>query len=113
MSTPMMITIVRFPSAQPVTFEEARDRFGANAASYLDVSGLLWKAYLRSEDGTRVGGVYWWANREAAEAKYNAGWRAGMTEKYGADPEIEWFEAPVVVDAISQVLRVDAPPERE
>ena len=112
MTTPMTVTIVRFPSAAPVSLDEARDRFGANAASYLDVPGLLWKAYLRSDDGSRVGGVYWWASREAAEAKFDDGWRVGMMDKYGAEPEIEWFDAPIVVDAISRVLRVEAPPER-
>jgi hypothetical protein len=105
----MVVTIVRFPSPEPVSSDEARRRFGANAASYLEVPGLLWKAYLRSDDGTTVGGVYWWRDRSSAEAKYNGEWRAGMVAKYGAEPRIDWFEAPVVVDALAQVVRVEAP----
>lgn len=105
----MIVTIVRFPASDPVTVEEARTTFGGSAASYLDVPGLLWKAYLRSEDGTQVGGVYWWSDRASAEAKYNEGWRAGVAAKYGAVPDIEWFDAPVVVDAQSQAILVEAP----
>jgi hypothetical protein len=105
----MIVTIVRFPAVEPVGLAEARDRFGANAASYLDVPGLLWKAYLRSEDGTVVGGVYWWRDRVSAEARFGEGWRAGVTAKYGAPPTIEWFDAPVVVDNRGQEVLTEAP----
>ena len=89
--------------------EQARNAFGQTAASYLDVPGLLFKAYIRAEDGTAVGGIYWWADRVSAQAKYNEGWLAGVTAKYGAAPTIEWFDAPVVVDPIQQMIRVTAP----
>ena len=95
-----------------MTVEEARVAFGGNAASYLDVPGLLWKAYVLSEDGTSVGGTYWWTDRAAAEAKFNDGWLAGVTKKYGAAPTIEWFHAPVVADARFDMVRVDAPPAK-
>ncbi len=95
----MIVTIVRFaPSEQPLTANEARELFLSNAASYLDVPGLACKAYLRSDDGLVVGGCYWWTDRASAEARFNADWLAGVTEKYGTAPTIEWFDAPVIVD---------------
>lgn len=106
----MIVTIVRFPATEFVSLEDARTKFGANAATYLDVPGLLWKSYLRSEDGMSVGGVYWWRDRASAEAKYNEGWLAGMVEKYGVAPSIEWFDSPVVVDSLSQAIHIEAPP---
>lgn len=109
------MTIVRFapdPDADELTVAEARDRFGTNAVDYLDVPGLLWKAYLLGEDGRTVGGTYWWADRASAEAKFNDGWLAGVTKKYGAPPTVEWFDAPVVVDARFDVVRVTAPPTK-
>ncbi len=106
----MIVTIVRFPAGAPISLHEARTKFGANASSYLDVPGLLWKAYLRSEDGTKVGGVYWWSDRASAEAMYSDEWLAGLTEKYGAGPQIEWFDTPVVVDTRTQSIHVEAPP---
>ena len=105
----MIVTIVRFPPIEPVSLDQARGLFGDNASSYLDVPGLLWKAYLRSDDGTNVGGVYWWNDRASADAKYNDDWLAAMVDKYGAAPTIEFFDAPVVVDAVQQVIRVEPP----
>ncbi len=105
----VIITVVRFPLTKAMDHEQARSAFGQTAATYLDVPGLILKAYIRSDDGMSVGGVYWWADRESAEAKYNDGWLAGVTEKYGAAPIIEWFDTPVVVDPIQQMIRVTPP----
>ncbi len=105
----MIVTVVRFDLPEPVGLDEARTNFGANAASYLDVPGLLFKAYLRGEDGTVAGGVYWWVDRASAEAKFNDGWLAGVTAKYGAPPTVEWFDAPVIVDPVHQVIRTEPP----
>ena len=110
----MIVTVVQFPAppaGERITVDDARARFGTNAAQYLDVPGLLWKAYLVGDDGA-VGGTYWWADRASAEAAFNDGWTAGVTEKYGAPPMISWYEAPVVVDARFDVVRVDPPPRR-
>ncbi len=109
------MTIVRFEAdqdADELTVDGARTQFGTNAVDYLDVPGLLWKAYLLGEDGRTVGGTYWWADRASAEAKFNDGWLAGVTEKYGTPPTVEWFDAPVVVDARFDVVRVEAPPAK-
>ncbi len=105
----MIVAIVRFPPIDPISLTEARDLFGAGAAAYLDVPGLLWKAYLRSDDGTQVGGVYWWADKASAEAKYSQEWLDAMAKKYRAEPTIEYFDAPIVVDRVSQIVRVEPP----
>lgn len=105
----MIVTVVRFELPTPISVDDARERFGANAAQYLTVPGLLFKAYIRSEDGQIAGGVYWWTDRASAAAKFNDGWRAGMQAKYGADPSIEYFDAPVVVDAVDGMIRVEPP----
>lgn len=107
----VIISLVRFQLSETVDLDAARVAFGQTAASYLDVPGLLFKAYLRAEDGNSLGGIYWWADRESAEAKFNEGWLAGVTEKYGVAPTIEWFDAPVVVDPVQQMIRV-TPPNR-
>lgn len=106
----MIVTVVRFTLPEPMTLEEARLRFGANASHYLEVPGLLWKAYLLAEDRSTAGGTYWWRDRASAEAAFNPDWEAGVTAKYGAPPTIEWFDAPVVVDGLADVIRTEAPP---
>ena len=60
--------------------------------------GLVRKYYLRSEDGYRAGGVYLWETRAAAEAVYNSEWKARVKQLYGSEPEISWFDTPVIVD---------------
>lgn len=107
----MYVTVVHFDyPGEPLTSDAARDLFLDNAASYLTVPGLLFKAYVHSEDGRQIGGCYWWADRASAEAKFNPGWQAGMRKKYGADPSITWFETPVVVDPRSGQV-ITEPPE--
>jgi len=106
----LYVTVVRLVDlAEPVSPEQAADLFGQNASRYLDVPGLLFKAYLRAADGTMTGGVYWWADRASAEAKFNDGWRQGLTEKYGRAPIVEWFDAPVVVDPRSGEVITEPP----
>ena len=61
------------------------------------MQGLVRKYYLLSEDG-RTGGVYLFDSREDAERFYDAAWRAGNRERLGAEPSIEYFESPVIVD---------------
>lgn len=105
----MIVTIVRMPNAAALTLEQATAAFLNGAASYLDVDGLIFKAYLRSEDAETVGGVYWWRDREAADAKFNPAWFEGVSAKYGAAPEVEFFDAPVVVDTVAQAVRTEPP----
>ena len=60
--------------------------------------GSLRKYYLRSENGRHVGGIYLWETRAAAEAVYNVDWMARVKQLYGAEPQISWFDTPVIVD---------------
>jgi hypothetical protein len=36
--------------------------------------------------------------RAVAEAVYNAEWKARVKQLYGSEPEISWFDSPVIVD---------------
>ncbi|MFW2381602.1 MAG: monooxygenase [Acidimicrobiales bacterium] len=104
----MIITIVRFPGTSTASLDEATGVFAESAARYLNVPGLLGKAYLRSDDGS-VGAVYWWTNRTAAEARFSPGWVGGVTEKYGSPPVVEYFESPIVVDNVTATIRSKPP----
>ncbi|NNF55452.1 MAG: monooxygenase [Acidimicrobiales bacterium] len=104
----MIVTIVRFPTSATASLDAATQMFAGSAATYLEVPGLLGKIYLRAEDGS-VGGVYWWTERHHAEGKFTQEWRNGVTEKYGAPPIVEFFDAPVVVDSILGAVRTETP----
>jgi heme-degrading monooxygenase HmoA len=94
----MITAVVQILLPKPISLEEATRAFESTAPKYQGLQGLVRKYYLRSEDGRRTGGVYLWETRAAAEALYNSEWRARVTQLYGSEPEISWFDTPVIVD---------------
>jgi hypothetical protein len=94
----VITAIVQFSLPKPITLEEAARAFESTALKYEGLPGLVRKYYLRSEDGGRAGGVYLWETRAAAEAVYNAEWKARVRQLYGSEPEISWFDTPVIVE---------------
>jgi hypothetical protein len=42
--------------------------------------------------------VYLWENRETAETMYSNAWRRGIAERFGAAPQGEYFNLPVIID---------------
>jgi hypothetical protein len=94
----MMITaIVRFRLPQGTTAAEAKALFDKSAPNYRGVPGLVRKYYLFGEDRTG-GGVYLWSSRETAERFYSDAWKSTIAQRYGAQPEIHFYETPVIVD---------------
>jgi len=94
----MILAVVEFELETPVTLADAAVMFEGSAPKYKGLPGLVRKHYIRSEDGLRVGGVYFWQSRAAADAVYNAEWREFVTDKYGKAPVIRFFDNPVTVD---------------
>src|SRR5262249_44743815 len=95
---PMITAIVQILLPKPINSQEAARAFELTAPIYQGLRGLIRKYYLRSEDRRHVGGVYLWETRVAAEAVYSVDWKARVKQLYGAEPEITWFETPVIVD---------------
>lgn len=54
------------------------------------------KDYLNGDAGG--GGIYHWASREAAEARYTPAWRHNAKETFGAAPIVTYYETYVTVD---------------
>ena len=94
----MITAIVQFSLRKPISLEEAARAFVSTAPKYRRLPGLVRKYYLRSEDGRRAGGVYLWETRADADALYNGEWRERVKQLYGSEPEISWFDTPVIVD---------------
>lgn len=104
----MITAIVTFTLRQRIDRAEAVARFQSTAPNYRGLAGLVRKYYLFG-DGDTVAGVYLWESRTAAEKFYDAKWRAMVTEKYGAAPDVRYFDTPVIVDNVSdQILIEDA-----
>jgi len=100
----MITAVVQFAIRQPVTREKAREMFLATAPRYREVSGLVRKYYLLSEDRGSVGGVYLWKSLSDAERMYSGEWRSFIKERYGAEPSVTYFDSPVIVDNAAGVI---------
>src|SRR5215475_220084 len=94
----MITALVQFSLREPISLADAAQRFESSAPKYQNLKGLVRKYYLRSEDGRTAGGVYLWESRAAAEAVYNAEWRARVAQLYGSAPTISFFDTPGIVD---------------
>lgn len=89
---------VRFPFPPGRDRAEVAKMFQASAPRYQVAPGLIRKYYLLAEDGASAGGAYLWESKAKAEAFYDAAWRGSIKERFGAEPEITYFESPVIVD---------------
>ena len=99
----MITAIVQFKVADDVGRDEVLNNMRNVAPRFEDVPGLIRKNFLFDEARSVGGGVYTWQSREEAEALYAEGgkWREAIRNLYGVDPEITWFETPIIVDNAS------------
>jgi len=100
----MIVSIVTFKLPKRWTVEEAAAVFKSTAPKYLGKPGLVRKHYSVTESGDRAGGIYLWKTRADAEACYTAEWKAMVTAKYGAAPEILYANVPVSVDNLQEAI---------
>ncbi len=97
----MITALVRFRLPQGTSREDAKAMFEKSAPNYRGIPGLVRKYYLYGDDQTG-GGVYLWSSRDAAERFYSNSWRSTIAQRYGAQPEILFFETPVIVENAEQ-----------
>jgi hypothetical protein len=97
----MTIVLTRFALSARLTNQEAEEIFLSTAPLYRGRSGLVRKHYLLSDDGLTAGAVYVWESRAEAETLYTAEWRQFVTDKYGSEPVVLFFDNPVTVDNVT------------
>src|SRR5215203_5148674 len=103
----MITVITTFRLSKPITRSEARKIFLSTAPKYQGVAGLVRKVYVVSQEGDTAGGIYLWNSRAEADAMYTESWRAFVTDKYGTEPSVTYFESPVVVDNLTHQIVSD------
>ena len=96
----MITAIVQFQVSGDTTKEQIFENMGKVAPKFENMPGLIRKNFLFDGDRGVGGGVYTWETREAAEAVNAEGgpWREAIRTLYGVDPEITWFDTPIIVD---------------
>jgi len=94
----MITAIVTFKLPADIDAKQAAKLFKGSAPKYRGIEGLVRKYYLFDGQSRIGGGVYLWRSRADAEAVYTPSWQAYIAERYGAAPDIRYFETAVVVD---------------
>jgi hypothetical protein len=95
----MITTLVTFKPRQArseMTAAEKLALYEATAPKYREIPGLIRKHFMGN--GERAGGWYEWETKAHADAYYTAEWKAFITETYGTDLTLEFFDCPAVVD---------------
>jgi hypothetical protein len=104
----MITAIVNFKLSDGIDSKKAAELFEGSAPKYRGMKGLVRKYYLFDADKRIGGGVYLWKSRADAEAVYTPQWQAYIAERYGAPPDIRYFETAVIVDNESDRITADA-----
>jgi hypothetical protein len=94
----MITAVVTFNVAKEMTRAKALETFKAVSPRFQNVPGLIRKQFLYDGDKSIAGGVYLWESRAAAEACYQGVWKDNIRKVALSEPNIAWFDTPVVVD---------------
>jgi Putative mono-oxygenase ydhR len=96
----MITAFVTVPLPPGLTRGEWHINTQVLAQRFQGVPGLIRKNFIFNRDTGLGGGVYTWESREIAEKFYAPGgaWHTSLTERFGAEPVIQWFDSPIIVD---------------
>lgn len=89
-------TLVEIPIPAGLPRARLEAEFATAVPAYRKVPGLLRKHFIVSDAGT-FGGVYLWADEASARAWFNAAWHQRVSQTYGRDARIEWFDTPILL----------------
>jgi hypothetical protein len=93
----MITEIVLFRLPDGMNREDAMAKYRARVPMW-QATDLIHKAFLYDEASRRGGGVYLWKNIEAAKKAHGSAFQEGIQSLFGAKPEFQYFEAPIVID---------------
>ncbi len=91
-----VVAIVRVPAPWYAPGGTIRSRMVKSIALYRDLPGLDFK-YFTIADGKRIGGIYLWTDRAAAEAFYDEAWHTRIKDTYRKDANLKFLSAPVTL----------------
>jgi hypothetical protein len=101
----MISEIVLFRLPEGLSREEAMAKYRVRVPLWQSNPDLIHKAFLYDEATRRGGGVYLWKNVEAAKKAHGPAFQEAIQSIFGSKPEMQYFEAPIVIDnAAQQVL---------
>jgi hypothetical protein len=99
----MITATVRYKLPSHIDKEACRAHFHRIAPGFREAKGLLSKHFIWSETGW-AGGVYQWRSLADAKAFYSGPWLAGIVERYGMQPQIDYYEVFAITDNVHATL---------
>lgn len=103
----MIISVVQIKMPPHLTRKQAVELFKVSARRYIGVPGLIRKHYLINDEG-ETGGVFLWRSFAQAEAAFaDPSWRKLIKDRYGTEPKITYYDAPVTVDNLIGQVQTD------
>ena len=100
----MITEIVTFKLPVGMTHDDVVANFEKTAPNWRANPDLIRKNYLVDAQNGVAGGVYLWKNRLDAEKWHGEAFRAKVKDIYGSEPEIRFFETPIVVDNVAGAI---------
>lgn len=94
----MITEYVLFPLPAGISRDEVVEGMREVAPKWRDNKDLIRKTYVYDAEAGMAGAFYLWRNRAAAEAAHDGTWREGVRRRYGGEPQIRYFDTPLVVD---------------
>jgi len=101
----MITAIVRYRLPRHIDRAARRDHYERIAPGFRTVKGLISKHFICGEGGI-AGGVYQWESLKDAKTFYSGPWRQGIVERYGMEPEIEYFTVFSITDNAAGEVRI-------
>ena len=101
----MITATVRYQLPAHIDYNACLAHFSKIAPGFREAKGLISKHFIWSESGW-AGGVYQWQSIEDARAFYSGPWLAGIVERYGMQPQIEYYTVFAVTDNVRGTVEV-------
>lgn len=94
----MITEYVLFRLPPGITREEVVAGMHEVAPRWRAEPNLVRKTFVYDPPAGQAGAFYLWTDRASAEAAHDEAWRQRIRDAYGSEPEIRYFETPLVVD---------------
>ena len=101
----MITATVRYQLPAHIDYNACLAHFSNIAPGFRAANGLISKHFIWSESGW-AGGVYQWQTMADARAFYSGPWLAGIVERYGMQPQIEYYTVFAVTDNLRGTVEV-------
>ena len=101
----MITEYVRFALPAGITKEKVNAGMREVAPRWQREPNLVRKTFILDPELKFTGAFYLWKDKASAQAAHDETWRQRVRSNYGSEPEIQYFDTPLVVDnALGQVI---------